>query len=128
MSACAASLADGEVAHGLSIANKGDTKISNVVIEYGKITRKECVPFCWPRSGGGVWNSPMPIPETVRVTWMSDEGYFHGRNIFVKSRIKDERRLANLYFEFRANQLIVIQALRHDNRTIIEYEKFPLYP
>ena len=128
LSACAVFVASDEIVHGLSVANKGDTTISNVVIEYGKITRRECIPFCRPRSGGGVWNSPMSIPETMRVTWLSYDGYFHDKTILVSSRIKDRRRLANLYFEFRANQLTVIQALHYDNRSIIEYEKFPLYP
>lgn len=121
LGACAVSLTGGEIAHGLSVANKGDTKISNVIIEYGKITRNECVPFCWPRSGGGVWNSPMPIPETMRVTWLTEDGHQHDVNVPVRTRLKDKHRLRTLYLEFSSEKLVVIQGL-------YGLADFPLFP
>lgn len=111
LSACAASLTGGEIAHGLSVANKGDTKISNVIIEYGKITRKECIPFCWPRSGGGVWNSRMPIPETMRITWLTEDGHPYDVTVPIRSRLKDVHRLRTLYLEFSSTKLVVTQGL-----------------
>ena len=111
----------GEIEHGLSVANKGDSRISNVVIQYGKITRKECVPFCHPKSGGGVWNAPMLIPDTMQVTWETADGQKRDVTVPVKSRIKDRNRLGTLYLEFSGNQLTVRQRLDG-------YDTFPLYP
>ena len=128
LAACSTVQSLGEIAHGLSVANRGDSRISNVVIQYGKITRKECIPFCHPKSGGGVWNAPMPIPDSMVVTWQTADGQQHQVNPQVKSRIKDPRRLRNLYFHFSGDQLTVIQGLDYNNPTIFEYEKLPLFP
>ena len=110
-----------EIEHGLSVANKGDSRISNVVIQYGKITRKECVPFCHPKSGGGVWNAPMPIPETMQVTWETSDGQRRDVTVPVRSRVKDRNRLETLYLEFSGSQLSVQQRLGG-------YERLPLFP
>ena len=110
-----------EIEHGLSVANKGDSRISNVVIQYGKIMRKECVPFCHPKSGGGVWNAPMPIPDTMQVTWETSDGQKRDVTVPVKSRIKDRHRLETLYLEFSGSQLSVQQRLGG-------YERLPLFP
>ena len=120
-SACSTVQSMGEIAHGLSVANKGDSRISNVVIQYGKITRKECVPFCHPKSGGGVWNAPMPIPDTMQVTWETSDGQKRDVTVPVKSRIKDRNRLRTLYLEFSGSQLSVQQGLTG-------YEEIPLFP
>ena len=49
LAACSTVQSLGEIEHGLSVENKGDSRISNVVIQYGKIMRKECIPFCHPK-------------------------------------------------------------------------------
>jgi hypothetical protein len=128
VSACSTVQGLGEFEHGLSVANKGDTKIFNVVIQYGKITRKECVPLCHPKSGGGVWNAPMPVPDTAQVSWETADGQKHQVTVPVRTRVKDLRRLRNLYFQFNGDQLVVIQGLDYNNPTIFEYEKFHLFP
>lgn len=111
LAACSAVQSLGEIEHGLSVANKGDSRISNVVIQYGKITRKECVPFCHPKSGGGVWNAPMSIPNAMQVTWETSDGHKREVTVPVKSRIKDRYRLRTLYLEFSGSQLSVRQGL-----------------
>ena len=121
LAACSTVQSSGEIEHGLSVANRGDSRISNVVIQYGKITRKECVPFCHPKSGGGVWNAPMPIPETMQVTWETSDGQKRDAAVRVKSRIKDRNRLRTLYLEFSGGQLSVRQGLHG-------LEELPLFP
>ena len=121
LAACSTVQSLGEVEHGLSVANRGDSRISNVVIQYGKITRKECIPFCHPKSGGGVWNAPMPIPDTMQVTWKTSDGQKRDVTVPVKSRIKDRYRLRTLYLEFSGGQLSVRQALHG-------LEEIPLFP
>ena len=121
LAACSTVQSLGEVEHGLSVANRGDSRISNVVIQYGKITRKECIPFCHPKSGGGVWNAPMPIPDTMQVTWETSDGQKREVMVPVKSRIKDRSRLRTLYLEFSGGQLLVRQALHG-------LEEIPLFP
>ncbi len=128
LSACSTVQGRGDIAHGLSVSNKGDPKIFSVVIQYGEITRKECIPLCHPKSGGGVWNAPMPIPDTMQVSWETSTGQKRQLTVPVRSRIKDPRRLRNLYFEFNGDQLVVIQALRYNNPTIFEFEEFRLFP
>ena len=128
LAACSAVQSLGEIEHGLSVANKGDSRISNVVIQYGKITRKECVKGCPAKSEAGLWNAPMPIPDSMQVTWETSDGHKREVTVPVKSRIKDPRRLRNLYFQFSGDQLIVIQGLDYNNPTIFEYEKLPLFP
>ena len=128
LAACSTVQSLGEVEHGLSVANRGDSRISNVVIQYGKITRRECARGCPPKSEAGLWNAPMPIPDSMVVTWQTADGQQHQVNPQVKSRIKDPRRLRNLYFHFSGAQLIVIQGLDYDKPTIFEYEKLPLFP
>lgn len=124
--ACA--VVGGDLEHGLSVANKGESKIFNVVIRYGKITRNECTKGCLPRSGGGVWNAPMPIPDSMQVSWQTADGQQHQLDVPVKSRIKDARRLNALYLEFRGAQLLVKQGLQYDNPTLVGLEEFPLFP
>ena len=121
LAACSTVQSLGEIEHGLSVANRGDSRISNVVIQYGKITRKECIPFCHPKSGGGVWNAPMPIPDTMQVTWETSDGQKREVMVPVKSRIKDRSRLRTLYLEFSGGQLLVRQALHG-------LEEIPLFP
>ena len=121
LAACSTVQSLGEIEHGLSVENKGDSRISNVVIQYGKIMRKECIPFCHPKSGGGVWNTPMPIPDTMQVTWETSDGKKQEVMVPVKSRIKDRYRLRTLYLEFRGTQLSVRQALHG-------FEELPLFP
>ena len=128
LAACSTVQSLGEIEHGLSVANRGDSRISNVVIQYGKITRRECVRGCPPKSDAGLWNAPMEIPDSMVVTWQTADGQQHQVNPQVKSRIKDPRRLRNLYFHFSGAQLIVIQGLDYDKPTIFEYEKLPLFP
>ena len=121
LAACSTVQSLGEIEHGLSVANRGDSRISNVVIQYGKITRKECIPFCHPKSGGGVWNAPMPIPDTMQVTWETSDGQKREVTVPVKSRIRDRYRLRTLYLEFSGGQLSVRQALHG-------LEELPLFP
>ena len=96
LSACAIAQSLGDLEHGLSVANKGDSKIFDVVIQYGKITRKECVDGCPAKGGGGVWNAPMPIPDNMQVSWKTDDGQQYQVNAPVKLRLKDPRRLSAL--------------------------------
>ena len=119
--ACSAVQSLGEIEHGLSVANKGDSRISNVIIQYGKITRRECVRGCPPKSEAGLWNAPMPIPETMQVTWETSDGQKHEVTVPVKSRIKDRYRLRTLYLEVSGGQLSVRQALHG-------LEELPLFP
>ena len=70
----------------------------------------------------------MPIPDSMVVTWQTADGQQHQVNPQVKSRIKDLRRLGNLYFQFSGDQLIVIQGLDYNNPSIFGYEKAPLFP
>lgn len=128
LNACAIAQGMGDIEHGLSVANKGDSKIQDVLIQYGKITRKECTVGCPPKSGGGVWNAPMPIPDKMLVSWQTADGQQHQVNVPVKSRLKDASRLRVLYLEFRDDQLKVIQALGYNNPTLFEFEELPLYP
>ena len=128
LAACSTVQSLGEIEHGRSVANRGDSRISNVVIQYGKITRRECVRGCPAKSEAGLWNAPMAIPDSMVVTWQTADGQQHQVNPQVKSRIKDPRRLRNLYFHFSGAQLIVIQGLDYDKPTIFEYEKLPLFP
>lgn len=121
LTACSTVGSLAEIEHGLSVANKGDSRISNVVIQYGKITRKECVPFCHPKSGGGVWNAPMLISETMQVTWETADGQKRDVTVPVRSRVKDRNRLGTLYLEFSGSQLTITQRLDG-------YDSFPLYP
>lgn len=121
LSACSTVQSLGDIEHGLSVANKGDSRISNVVIQYGKVTRNECTLGCPPKSGGGVWNAPMPIPDTMQVTWETSDGKKREVTMPVKSRIKDRSRLRTLYFEFTGDRLVVMQGLRG-------FEEVPLYP
>jgi hypothetical protein len=121
LSACSTVQGLGEFEHGLSVANKGDSKIFNVVIQYGKITRKECVKWCLPKSEGGLWNAPMPIPDTAQVSWETADGQKHQVTVPVKSRVKDPGRLRTLYFEFSGDKLVVAQGLRG-------LDELPLYP
>ena len=121
LAACSTVQSLGEIEHGLSVANRGDSRISNVVIQYGKVIRKECVPFCHPKSGGGVWNAPMPIPDAMRVTWETSDGQKREATVPVKSRIKDRYRLRTLYLEFSGSQLSVRQGLHG-------LEELPLFP
>ena len=119
--ACSAVQSLGEIEHGLSVANKGDSRISNVIIQYGKITRRECVRGCPPKSEAGLWNAPMPIPETMQVTWETSDGQKHEVTVPVKSRIRDRYRLRTLYLEFSGSQLSVRQGLHG-------LEELPLFP
>ena len=128
LTACSTVQSLGEIEHGLSVSNKGDSRISNVVIQYGKITRKECLRGCPPQSEAGLWNAPMPIPDTMQVMWDTSDGQKREVTISVKSRIKDPRRLRNLYFQFSGDQLNVIQGLDYNNPSILAYEKLPLFP
>ena len=128
LSACSTVQSLGEIEHGLSVANKGESRISNVVIKYGKITRTECLRGCPPKSEAGLWNAPMPIPDTMQVSWETSDGQKRELTASVKSRIKDPRRLKNLYFQFSGDQLIVIQGLDYNNPSILMYEKLPLFP
>ena len=121
LAACSTVQSLGEIAHGLSVANRGDSRISNVVIQYGKVTRKECIPFCHPKSGGGVWNAPMPVPDTMQVTWETSDGQKREVTVPVKSRIRDRYRLRTLYLEFSGSQLSVRQGLHG-------LEELPLFP
>lgn len=121
LSACSTVQSLGEIEHGLSVANKGDTRISNVVIQYGKITRRECTLGCPPKSGGGVWNAPMPIPDTMQVSWETSDGKKREVTVHVKSRVKDRYRLRTLYLEFSGSQLSIRQGLHG-------LEELPLFP
>ena len=121
LAACSTVLGLGEIEHGLSVANKGDSRISNVVIQYGKVTRKHCIPFCHPRSESGLWNAPMLIPDTMQVTWETSDGQKREVTVPVRSRIKDRNRLETLYFEFSGSQLVVQQRLDG-------YERLPVFP
>ena len=121
LTACSTVRSLDEIEHGLGVANRGDSRISNVVIQYGKIMRNECIPFCHPKSGGGVWNAPMPIPDTMQVTWETSDGQKREVTVPVKSRIKDRYRLRTLYLEFSGSQLSVRQALHG-------FEELPLFP
>lgn len=121
LSACSTVQSLGEIEHGLSVANKGDTRISNVVIQYGKITRRECTLGCPPKSGGGVWNAPMPIPDTMQVSWETSDGKKREVTVPVKSRVKDRYRLRTLYLEFSGSQLSIRQGLHG-------LEELPLFP
>ena len=121
LAACSTVQSLGEIEHGLSVANRGDSRISNVVIQYGKITRRECVRGCPPKSEAGLWNAPMPIPETMQVTWETSDGEKHEVTVPVKSRIKDRYRLRTLYLEVSGGQLSVRQALHG-------LEELPLFP
>lgn len=121
LAGCSTVPSSGEIEHGLSVANRGDSRISNVVIQYGKITRRECIPFCRPKSGGGVWNAPMPIPDSMLVTWQTADGQNRDVTVPVRSRIKDRNRLRTLYLEFSGRELSVRQGLRGG-------EELPLFP
>lgn len=63
LNTCATAQALGTTGHGFDVENKGDSKIFHVVIQYGKVTRIDCDPYCLPKRGGGSWNVDMPIAD-----------------------------------------------------------------
>src|SRR5450830_1323720 len=100
----------------------------DVVIRYGEVTQKFCVPYCVPKNGGGGgWCAPMPIQNEMFVTWKTADGLKHEATVLVKEKLVSPNRFKSLMLYFDKDHLTVLQTLEQEQSGAVGFEKSPLY-
>ena len=127
LSGCANVLGQKNIEHGFNVENIGEEKISQVVIQYGAVTKEFCKQGCFYK-GGSFYGVYMPIQSKMFVTWKTADGLKHEVTVLVKEKIKDVNRFRRLFLEFSGAKLVVKQGASFTAVGEVGWEESSLYP
>lgn len=127
LSACAVTPNAGMVEHGIDVVNKGESLVSEILVQYGDVRREFCKRGCGNGSGS-FYGVHMPIQDEMLVTWKTADGISHKAQFLVKAKLQDAKRFSLVNLQFYGEQLVAQQWSHYSNSSVLEFEKMPLFP
>jgi long-subunit fatty acid transport protein len=112
---------------GITYEVRGKTRIHDLVITFASHRITGCIKSCVPGAGSYSGTSAQ-IPETVTISWKTEDEAQQQVSIEVRSKISDFNRFAAIEFEIHDKTLVARQELRPIIKGQVGLERQPLYP